>query len=98
MNWLTLLILVIGIAGYTVAVILICAFFAVGKRKPKPHACTLESAFMNTKYHDVDEFYKELPAHSSCIGKECAYWTSDGSGCKGFLGDCPYSDEREGKE
>jgi hypothetical protein len=25
-----------------------------------------------------------------CRGKSCDMWTSDGSGCKGFLGDCPF--------
>lgn len=30
---------------------------------------------------------------AGCIWKECDYWTSDGSGCNGFMGNCPHYPE-----
>jgi mRNA-degrading endonuclease HigB of HigAB toxin-antitoxin module len=31
----------------------------------------------------------ETHTKPACPGRSCPHWTSDGTGCKGFLGDCP---------
>lgn len=47
------------------------------------------------KVEPVAEPVNELKTATpeECSWQECPYWTSDGSGCKGFLGNCPHYPE-----